>query len=238
MITVTNTKLIPKQCLHRITDITELKLIRKQYGRVKLQTLQTLQILQFLLKITLAGSWSVVRGAHIQAFTFLLVKGTLKITVGCPPCTCPSICAEITLCGHHLRPSPFPTSPQKTPFFVTVWEAWAGHRRVDMCLGRQTGHTGERTCVWEVGQDTYDGGYVGYVFFFLKKNRINVVWRRTPSVERCSVSSWTWEVQTPELAACQSATALAARLAWARRLRRLSTLPCPIPADLPQPVLA
>ena len=24
---------------------------------------------------------------HIQAFTFLLVKGTLKITVGCPPCT-------------------------------------------------------------------------------------------------------------------------------------------------------
>ena len=60
---------------------------------------------------------------------------TLKITVGGPPCTCPSIhlspaerrsqdhgrlpavhasmCAEITLCGHHVRPSLFP-SPKKT----------------------------------------------------------------------------------------------------------------------------
>ena len=33
--------------------------------------------------MALAGSWSDVRGAHIQAFTFLFdCAGTLKITVG------------------------------------------------------------------------------------------------------------------------------------------------------------
>ena len=36
-------------------------------------------------------------------------------------------------------------------------------------------------------------------------------------------------MQTPELAACQSAPAQAARLAWARRLRRLTPLPWPSP---------
>ena len=30
---------------------------------------------------------SVAQRARLQAFTFLLVKSTLKITVGCPPCT-------------------------------------------------------------------------------------------------------------------------------------------------------
>ena len=64
------------------------------------------------------------------------------------------MCAEITLCGHHLRPSPFPSSLPKKTFF-TVWEAWAGH-------------TSERTRVWEAGQDTHDDGHVGYVFFFYK----------------------------------------------------------------------
>ena len=34
-------------------------------------------------------------------------------------------------------------------------------------------------------------------------------------------------MQTPELAACQSAPAQAVRLAWARRLRRLTPLPRP-----------
>ena len=43
-----------------------------------------------------------------------------------------------------------------------------------MCLGRRAGHTGERTCVWEAGQDTHDDGHVGYVFFF---TRLNVVRR-------------------------------------------------------------
>ena len=37
-------------------------------------------------------SWSVVRGAHIQAFTFLFdCAGALKITVGCLTSTYPSI---------------------------------------------------------------------------------------------------------------------------------------------------
>ena len=44
--------------------------------------------------------------------------------------------------------------------------------------------------------------------------------------------SSTSEVQTPELAACQSAPAQAARLAWARRLRRLTPLPWPSPRGL------
>ena len=53
--------------------------------------LHTLQIMQILLKMTLAGSWSVISGAHIQAFTFFHGVHTLKITVGCPTRTYPSI---------------------------------------------------------------------------------------------------------------------------------------------------
>ena len=59
-----------------------------------------------------------------------------------------------------------------------------------------------------------------------------MVQRRTRGAERCSAPSSTSEVQTPELAACQSAPAQAVRLAWARRLRRLSPLPWPIPLSL------
>ena len=44
-----------------------------------------------------------------------------------------------------------------------------------------------------------------------------MVQRRTRGAERCSAPRSTSEVQTPELAACQSAPAQAARLAWARR---------------------
>ena len=43
--------------------------------------------LRFPRFLSSARSWSVDRGAHIQAFTLF----RLKITVGCPPCTCPSI---------------------------------------------------------------------------------------------------------------------------------------------------
>ena len=49
---------------------------------------------------------------------------------------------------------------------------------------------------------------------------------------RRSTPSSTSEVQTAELAACQSAPAHAARLAWARRPRRLTPLPWPCPQDL------
>ena len=59
-----------------------------------------------------------------------------------------------------------------------------------------------------------------------------MVWRRTPGAVSCSAPNWSWEVQTPELAACQSAPAQAARLAWARRPRRLSPLPWPSPLGL------
>ena len=46
---------------------------------------------RFNLTMALAGSWSVVRGAHIQAFIFLFdYADTLKIMVGCSRCTYPS----------------------------------------------------------------------------------------------------------------------------------------------------
>ena len=45
----------------------------------------------FLSGMTLAGSWSVVDGAHIQAFALSPGVGTLKITVGCLTNTYPSI---------------------------------------------------------------------------------------------------------------------------------------------------
>ena len=48
----------------------------------------------------------------------------------------------------------------------------------------------------------------------------------TPGAERCSASSWTSGVQTPEPVACQSG------LAWARRPRRLMPLPRPSPQGL------
>ena len=44
--------------------------------------------------------------------------------------------------------------------------------------------------------------------------------------------SWTSGVRTPEVAACQSSQAQAARLAWARRPRRLTPLPWPSPRGL------
>ena len=53
-----------------------------------------------------------------------------------------------------------------------------------------------------------------------------------PGAERCSAPSWTSGVRTPELAACQSSQAQAARLAWARRPRRLTPLPWPSPRGL------
>ena len=59
--------------------------------------------------------------------------------------------------------------------------------------------------------------------------RLSVVQRCTRGAERCSAPSSTSGVRMPELAACQSAPAQAARLAWARRFRRLSPLPWPIP---------
>ena len=54
----------------------------------------------------------------------------------------------------------------------------------------------------------------------------NAVQRRAPGAVRCTAPSWTSEVRTPELAASQSAqvSAVLARQAWARRLRR-QTLP-------------
>ena len=83
---------------------------------------------------------------------------TLKTTVGGPPCTCPSIhlsagerrsqdhgqlpavyasmCAEITLCGHHLRPSLFPShQTNKNIFFY---------------LGIRAGHTERRQRTREI----------------------------------------------------------------------------------------
>ena len=72
--------------LHQITDITDLYYIENSTAAEKLQTLQTLQILQILLKMTFAGSWSVVRGAQIQHSLF-----RLKIMVGCLTSTFPSI---------------------------------------------------------------------------------------------------------------------------------------------------
>ena len=53
--------------------------------------LRKLQISQILSRMTRAGSWSVVREAHIQAFTFFHCADTLKIMVGCPSCTYPFI---------------------------------------------------------------------------------------------------------------------------------------------------
>ena len=79
--------------------------------------------------MTLAGSWSVVGGAHIQAFTFFMCwnsqdhgrssamhmskhspshsADTLKITVGCPSSTYPSIrtktCTRVWLLGPHCK---------------------------------------------------------------------------------------------------------------------------------------
>ena len=53
-----------------------------------------------------------------------------------------------------------------------------------------------------------------------------------PGAERCSAPSWTSGVRTPELAARQPSQAQAARLAWARRPRRLTPLPLPSPRGL------
>ena len=66
---------------------------------------------------------------------------------------------------------------------------------------------------------------------------VNAVQRRTPGAVRCTAPSWTSEVQTPELAACQPAP-VQARLAWARRLRRLTPLPWPFPRGLWERALA
>ena len=64
--------------------------------------------------------------------------------------------------------------------------------------------------------------------------KLKLIQRRTPGAERCTVPSWTSEVRMPELAACESAQvqAVLARLSWARRLRRLTLPPWPIPQGL------
>ena len=49
--------------------------------------------------MALAGSWSAVGGAHIQAFTFLIDEDTLKITVGCLVCAC-GVCGVWVVCVH------------------------------------------------------------------------------------------------------------------------------------------
>ena len=52
--------------------------------------IRKLQIVSSLSGMTLARSWSVVGGAHVQAFTFSMAL-TLKVMVGCPWNTYPSI---------------------------------------------------------------------------------------------------------------------------------------------------
>ena len=63
---------------------------------------------------------------------------------------------------------------------------------------------------------------------------VNAVQRCTPGAVRCTTPSWTSEVRMPELAACQSAQvqAVLAHQRWARRFRRLTLLPWPIPQVL------
>ena len=83
---------------------------------------------------------------HVQAFTFLLVKGTLKITVSCPLVNA-SMWAEITLCGHHLRPSLPTSSPKKknkTFFFKKNLGIGQDTQNEDNDTGEQTRETTER----------------------------------------------------------------------------------------------
>ena len=95
------------------------------------------------LTLSLKSTVGCPRGAHIRAFPETLAL-SLKSTVGCPrgahirrihlsvgekSLSRSRSCAEITLCGHHLRPSPFsPPQTKKNPFFFKKnRESWAGH---------------------------------------------------------------------------------------------------------------
>ena len=98
------------------------------------------------------------------------------------------------MCQHFLRPL-----QKKRTRFVSLG-AWARHQRTRQ--QRDTTH------------DTRDNGHkeqnVMTAVYFL--TRLIVVRRRTRGAERCSAPGWTCEAQMPELAACQSAPAQAARL--------------------------
>ena len=63
---------------------------------------------------------------------------------------------------------------------------------------------------------------------------VNAVQRRIPGAVRCTPPSWASEVRMSQLVARQSAPARVVRLAWARRLRRLTPLPWPSPRGLPE----
>ena len=86
--------------------------------------------------MALGRSWSNVGGAYIPTFIFSSqdhgrltnvhvskhshekLALTLKITVGCPDVHA-SMWAKITLCGHHLRPSLFPSSKKVKYIFFS-----------------------------------------------------------------------------------------------------------------------
>ena len=114
------------------------------------------------------------------------------LNFGCRRC---EHCAEITLCGHHLRPSLSPP-PQKPPkkfcFFVTR-ESWAGH--TTKTHSTKTTAQENRTHVTIVMCD---------MFFFA---RLIVDQSHTRAAERCSAPGSTCEVRMPERVACQSGLA-------------------------------
>ena len=67
---------------------------------------------------------------------------------------------------------------------------------------------------------------------------VKAVQHHKPVAVRCTAPSWTSEVRLAELVACQSAPAQAVGLACARRLRRLTPLPCPSPQSLRERAVA
>ena len=97
-------------------------------------------------------------GTHIQAFTQKLALTLSRSRSVARRARVQSMCAEITLCGHHLRPWPF---PKNLSFFF---------------------HSPGKP-----GQDTHDDGLVGYVFF----TRLNVVRRHHVPVLHVEPSSCT-----------------------------------------------
>ena len=103
---------------------------------------------------------------------------------------CVKHCAEITLCGHHLRPLLFPL--KKSFVFCQGLGAWAGH------TGERT-RVAERTRVWEARQDTCDDGQVRH-FFLIDSAWSSAVYQ---AQERCSAPSSTSGVQTVGPVACR-----------------------------------